>query len=98
MAFSPLSPDATRWLQQAPDSIRARADSAAYDSVWTTSGATPQGLERFMVADGKIYVVVAVLLLIWFGLLVYLFRTDRKLDRLEREVDADGISGDDTSL
>ena len=37
--------------------------------------------------DGKIYVVLAVVLLIWIGLLTVLFRTDRKIDRLERRLD-----------
>jgi hypothetical protein len=42
-----------------------------------------------MGTDGKIYVVLAVVLLIWFGLLTLLVRTDRKIDRLERRLDAD---------
>ncbi len=65
-----------------------------YDSVWAGSQVPvqePEGLERVMVADGKIYVVLAVVLIIWFGLLFFLFRTDRKIDRLEREL------GDDIS-
>ncbi|MFN3529623.1 MAG: CcmD family protein [Bacteroidia bacterium] len=37
-----------------------------------------------MRAEGKIYVVVAVLLLILFGLIAYLIRLDRKLSRIER--------------
>jgi hypothetical protein len=38
---------------------------------------------------GKIYVVLAVVLLIWIGLVTVLFRTDRKIDRLERRLDRD---------
>lgn len=71
--------------------------TTAYDSVWTGSripSQQPEGLERVMLADGKIYVVLAVVLIIWFGLLFFLFRTDRKIDRLEREHER-GIS--DTS-
>lgn len=70
----------------------AAVDSTAYDSVWTGRNEPvqePEGLERVMLADGKIYVVLAVVLIIWFGLLAFLFRTDRKLDRLERELDHD---------
>jgi hypothetical protein len=39
-----------------------------------------------MGAGGKIYVVLAVVLLIWFGLVTLLVRTDRKIDRLERRL------------
>jgi hypothetical protein len=37
-------------------------------------------------ADGKIYVVIAVLLFILFGLVLYVVRLDRKITRLEREM------------
>jgi CcmD family protein len=40
-----------------------------------------------MRADGKIYVVVGVLLIILVGLLLYLVSIDRKLKRLEKEVE-----------
>lgn len=39
----------------------------------------------FMRASGKIYVVVAVLSLIFVGLAIYLFSLDRKLTKLEKE-------------
>ena len=42
-----------------------------------------------MLSSGKIYVVLAVVLIIWVGLLTILFRTDRKIDRLERRLDDD---------
>jgi CcmD family protein len=35
-------------------------------------------------ADGKIYVVVAVVAVILFGIFFYLFRTERKLDKIEK--------------
>jgi CcmD family protein len=76
-----------------PISQDAPADSAratAYDSVWAGRAEVPTqqpaGFERIMLADGKIYVVLAVVLIIWFGLIAFLFRTDRKLDRLEQEI------------
>lgn len=84
--------------QQVPDAQSPTADSAAvYDSVWSATDTliaapAPDTMEQLMVTDGKIYVVVAVLLLIWFGLLLYLYRTDRKLDRLERQIESDGTS------
>ena len=39
-----------------------------------------------MRSNGKIYVVVAVLLIILAGLFLYLFQTDRKLTRLEQKI------------
>lgn len=75
-----------------------RPDTAStYDSTWTEQPETetPDGLERVMLADGKIYVVLAVVLLIWFGLLAVLIRTDRKINRLERRLDEDGSYEDE---
>ena len=37
-----------------------------------------------MRANGKIYVVVAVLLTIFIGIIIYLIRLDRKLTKLEK--------------
>ena len=37
-------------------------------------------------ADGKIYVVVFVLLIVFIGIAVYLFMMDRKVSRLENEL------------
>lgn len=37
-------------------------------------------------ADGKIYVVIAVILVILIGLFIYLFRLDRKTKNLEEEL------------
>ena len=39
-------------------------------------------------ADGKIYVVVAVVTVILIGVLVFLIMTDRKLSRLEKQMKA----------
>lgn len=36
-------------------------------------------------ADGKIYVVIAVLLTILAGIVIYLVRLDRKISRLEKQ-------------
>jgi hypothetical protein len=36
-------------------------------------------------ADGMIWVVVGVVLIVLFGLLIYLWRLERRIDRLERE-------------
>ncbi|PEN13382.1 hypothetical protein CRI94_08625 [Longibacter salinarum] len=68
-------------------------DSSAYDSVWTAETEIPtkqpQGFEQTMIADGKILVVLAVVLIIWFAILGFLFRTDRRITSLEREIEQD---------
>ena len=72
--------------------------STAYDSVWAgeegvgTTVQPPPGegsdaLERAMLSQDKLYVVLAVVLLIWLGVAFLLFRTDRRLTRLERRLD-----------
>ena len=61
--------------------------STAYDSIWTAQAvAQPAAstLERTMLADDKLGVVVVVLSIIWLGLLLYMWRTDAKLARLEQ--------------
>ncbi len=40
-------------------------------------------------AEGKIYVVIAVILLIFAGFIAYVVRIDRKVTRLEKELDMD---------
>lgn len=50
--------------------------------------AIPQGVERLMLASDKLPVVLAVVLIIWFGLLFLLFRTDRRITKIERELNA----------
>jgi CcmD family protein len=37
-------------------------------------------------SEGKIYVVVAVILIILFGMFFYLFRLDKKINKLEEEL------------
>ena len=38
-----------------------------------------------MRSNGKIYVVVAVIMLIFLGIVFYLFRLERKMDKMEKE-------------
>lgn len=40
-----------------------------------------------MRAQGKIYVVVAIVLVVLLGLIIYLFTVDRKVSRLEKSSD-----------
>lgn len=68
--------------------------ATAYDTTWSAQlPASPpsSGMEALMLSHDKIYVVLAVVLIIWFGLLFLLVRNDRKLDELERR------TGDDRS-
>jgi CcmD family protein len=44
-----------------------------------------QEMATEMKSNGKIYVVVAVLVTIFIGILLYLVRLDRKITKLERE-------------
>ena len=80
----PSDPPALRPEQERPDT------TAAYDSTWAEQSEEPpppEGLDRIMGQDGKIYVVLAVVLLIWIGVVALLFRTDRRIERLERRID-----------
>lgn len=40
----------------------------------------------FMESAGKIYVVIAVILIIFIGIVLFLFRLDRKLTKLEYQI------------
>lgn len=45
------------------------------------------GLDEAMLSNDKLFVVMAVVLIIWFGIILFLYRGDRKLDQLERRLD-----------
>ena len=85
--------------QQATPPADTSAAATAYDSVWadgeasgtvTQQAPAPQqgsALERTMLSHDKLYVVLAVVLLVWLGVCFLLLRTDRRLARLERRLD-----------
>ncbi len=53
---------------------------------------TPAGnveMAEGMMSNGKIYVVVAVVLIILAGLLLYVVSLDRKVTKLEKEIEKD---------
>ncbi len=78
-------------LQQAPQEA---PHEAVYDSIWAAGNAPPtSAFEQAMLTHDKLFVVLAVVLLIWLGITFFLFRTDRKIDALERTV-AEGIPED----
>ena len=78
-------------MQAALDSLAAARDTtiALLDTAAAQAMATrpPEGIERVMLAQDKLPVVLAVVLLIWLGLLFLLFRTDRRLAKIERRLD-----------
>lgn len=51
-----------------------------------TAEAGPEMADQFR-QDGKIYVVVAVVVVILLGVLLYLISLDRKVSQLEKELD-----------
>ena len=84
----PQTPDTTRYDTTRYDTTRY--DTTRYDSAWTSTeipSKEAQGFEQLMVGGGKIYVVLAVVLIIWIGLLAFLFSTDRRIRSLERDAD-----------
>jgi CcmD family protein len=50
----------------------------------TTLSAQPESAD-FMRSTGKIYVVIAVLCIIFIGIVIFLINLDRKLQRLEKD-------------
>lgn len=53
----------------------------------TRAGAQNAEMADTFRADGKIYVVVAIVLIVLSGLITYLFLLDRKMNRLEKMFD-----------
>ena len=61
--------------------------SSAQSSTTPSSGeANRVEMADVMRQEGKIYVVVAVILLLFAGFVVYAIRIDRKVSRLEKEL------------
>lgn len=85
----------TTFIQDAQDQAQ---QSTAYDSVWAGSDVPTQtlsGLEQVMLSNDKLYVVLAVVLLIWFGIVILLLRNDARLKSVERTMEEQGTSFDD---
>jgi CcmD family protein len=40
-------------------------------------------------ANNQLYIVLAIALVIWFGIFVYIYRIDKKLTKLEKEETTD---------
>ncbi|TDI70551.1 MAG: CcmD family protein [Bacteroidetes bacterium] len=86
-------------VQTIQDSLRATDSiSTPFDSIWTGSDVPtvpPSGLEQIMLADDKIFVVMAIVLIIWIGLIFFIYRTDRRLRRVERSLEDRIYESDD---
>ncbi len=70
---------------QAADTTVAVLDPSAAQAVAVQPA---RGVERVMLAQDKLPVVLAVVLVIWAGILILLARADRRLARIERQLDA----------
>ena len=84
--------------QTVSDSLKA-ADSIAtpFDSIWAGADlptAPVSGLDQVMLSNDKIFVVLAVLAIIWFGIIILILRNDRRINALERSLE-DGIHDED---
>jgi hypothetical protein len=74
--------------------------STAYDSLWSAGEipvATPTPFEAIMLSHDKLFVVLGVVLIIWFGIIFLLIRTDLRLSRLERKLEERIPSAHDTT-
>lgn len=74
--------------QASPDPKEGIA--TGFDSIWTGSNIPtqpPSGLERVMLSDDKILVVLGVVLIIWFGIIALILRNDRRIGQLETELE-----------
>lgn len=54
-------------------------------SMVSTAQSEQTGMADLMRSNGKIYVVTAVILTIFAGIIIYLVRIERKMNRLEKE-------------
>ena len=86
--------DAARYVQaseqaQAVDPATSDADPVATVPQAEPMTAQPEGIERIMLADDKLPVVLGVVLIVWAGILLMLWRTERRLAALERRLPVD---------
>lgn len=92
MALSPMI------LQDAQEAQAQATQSTAYDSLWAGGDIPTQtltGMEQVMLSNDKLYVVLAVVLIIWIGIVILLLRNDARLKSVERTMEEQGTSFDD---
>lgn len=73
-------------LQSADTTIAVLDPAAAH----AATAQPTDGFERAMLAQDKLPVVLAVVLIVWIGIALLLLRTDRRLARIERRLDEHG--------
>lgn len=76
-------------LLMMPPPLSAQSDTDVAEATTTESSVAQSSkveMADVMRQNGKIYVVVAVILLVFSGLIAYLFRIDRKVRHLEKEL------------
>lgn len=60
---------------------------AAQDAAQEIPVKDPVGLETIMLQEDKLFVVLVVVLIIWLGVLWFLYRTDRQIAALEARLE-----------
>lgn len=55
-------------------------------TIFTLQAQESNGFDSMMLSNGKIYTVVGVLLIIFIGIIIYLFNTDKKLTSIENQI------------
>jgi hypothetical protein len=70
--------------------------SKSYDQKWEAMNQMDQAgpLMQFMASNDLIFVVLGVSLIIWLVLLTFLIRLDKKVGRLEQEIDSPEEKGE----
>lgn len=61
--------------------------------LFTALSTRAQGLENSLYTNGKIYIVVGVIAIIFIGIILYLIRMEKKIKRLEEKVNNESIAG-----
>ncbi len=74
-------------LTTTADSLASVSAGAALVSTQAVPDAPPYGLEVYLLQQDKLYVVAAVLTVIWIGIALFIARTDRRIARLEKLAD-----------
>ena len=82
-------------LLQIADSLSVEAPTAGRTiAVYDTTAITTEqvrpasGSERVMLSENKLPVVLAVVLIVWAAWMILALRTDRRLARIERDLEA----------
>ena len=93
--FKNMFGSSSSMMQEAAQTVQDAAGqdaaaSTAYDSLWAGNGVPTQELsamEQILLSDDKIFVVLAVVLIIWFGIIILMLRTDSHLKKVEKAVE-----------